>query len=212
MHDLKIRGGGNILGFVQSGQISAIGYELYMKLIERATAELKGEEWYEDMDPEINADITAFLPAEYVIDTDVRLNLYRRLSGLREKVELKAMKEEIEDRFGPPPREVSNLLGLMSIRLLLKKMRISRLDVGKNSLFLTFALDRPVNAEGLLRYIKEKPHRFQFMAQNKLKVHMGPDFSPHDYAQIEHAIAVLDEKGYFRSKERISKLFKVPDG
>ena len=66
------------------------------------------------MDPEINADITAYLPAEYVIDTDVRLNLYRRLSGLREKVELEAIKEEIDDRFGPQPREVGNLLGLMS--------------------------------------------------------------------------------------------------
>jgi transcription-repair coupling factor (superfamily II helicase) len=194
MHDLKIRGGGNILGFVQSGQISAIGYELYMKLIERATAELKGEEWHEDTDPEINADITAFLPAEYVIDTDVRLNLYRRLSGLREKGELEAIKEEMDDRFGQPPPEVRNLLGLMSIRLILKKMRISRLDVGKSSLILTFAQDRPVDAEGLLRYIQEKPHRFQFMAENKLKVRMPPDFSPHALAQVEHTIASLDER------------------
>ncbi|MBW1798821.1 MAG: hypothetical protein JRJ21_10580, partial [Deltaproteobacteria bacterium] len=52
MHDLKIRGGGNILGFAQSGQISAIGYELYLKLIERTIAELKGEEWHEDINPE----------------------------------------------------------------------------------------------------------------------------------------------------------------
>jgi transcription-repair coupling factor (superfamily II helicase) len=66
MHDLKIRGGGNILGFSQSGHISAIGYELYMRLIEQSIAELKGEEWHEEIDPEININIPAFLPADYI--------------------------------------------------------------------------------------------------------------------------------------------------
>jgi transcription-repair coupling factor (superfamily II helicase) len=62
MHDLKIRGGGNILGFSQSGHISAVGYELYLKLIERTVAELKGEQWQEEVNPEININIPAFLP------------------------------------------------------------------------------------------------------------------------------------------------------
>ncbi|UCF55959.1 MAG: transcription-repair coupling factor, partial [Deltaproteobacteria bacterium] len=95
LHDLKIRGGGNILGFSQSGHISAIGYELYMKLIEQTVAELKGEEWHEETNPEINVDIPAYLPEDYVSDIDVRLNLYRRLSSLREPSELEAMIEEI---------------------------------------------------------------------------------------------------------------------
>ena len=89
MHDLKIRGGGNILGFAQAGHISAVGYELYLKLIERATAELKGEEWQEDINPEINVDMPAYLPGDYVMDTDVRLNLYRRLSNLSQKTNWK---------------------------------------------------------------------------------------------------------------------------
>ena len=82
MHDLKIRGGGNILGFTQSGHISAIGYELYLKMIEQSISELKGEEWHEEINPEINVDIPAYLPENYVSDIDVRLNLYRRLSSL----------------------------------------------------------------------------------------------------------------------------------
>ena len=83
-------------------------------------AELNGEEWHEDISPEINMDIPAFLPGDYVLDTDVRLNLYRRLSSLLEESELEELAEEIRDRFGPSPQEVENLLGLMAIRLLLK--------------------------------------------------------------------------------------------
>jgi transcription-repair coupling factor (superfamily II helicase) len=88
MHDLKIRGGGNILGFSQSGHISAIGYELYVRMIEQAISELKGEEWHEEVNPEINVNMPAYLPSRYVADADVRLNFYRRLSGLREDEEL----------------------------------------------------------------------------------------------------------------------------
>jgi transcription-repair coupling factor (superfamily II helicase) len=88
MHDLKIRGGGNILGFAQSGHVSAIGYELYVKLIEQSVAELKGEEWHEEINPEINVNIPAHLPTSYIRDTDLRLNLYRRLSTLKEDSDL----------------------------------------------------------------------------------------------------------------------------
>ncbi len=69
--------------FAQSGHITAVGYELYVKLIEEAVAELKGEAWHETVNPEINVKISAYLPSDYVIDTDVRLSLYRRLSLLQ---------------------------------------------------------------------------------------------------------------------------------
>ena len=192
MHVIKIRGGGNILGFAQSGQISAIGYELYLKLIERTIAELKGEEWHEDINPEINVDITAFLPGDYVFDTDVRLNLYRRLSSLREKTDLNAIEEEIHDRFGPPPQEVKNLMGVMSIRILLKKLGIARLDAGRHSLSLTFSQDNPVDPEPLVRLVSSKPGMFQFLPGNKLKVNTGFHSLPDDLHEIEKTVAALD--------------------
>jgi transcription-repair coupling factor (superfamily II helicase) len=191
MHDLKIRGGGNILGFAQSGHISAIGYELYMKLIERAIAELKGEEWHEDIDPEVSADIPAFLPGDYVIDTDVRLNLYRRLSNLNEKGALAAMADEICDRFGPPPPAVYNLLGLMSVRLLLRNRGISRLDVGPHTLALTFSSGSEMDPERLVRLIDQEPRKFQFLSENKLKINIGRLCLPEDFPKIERAIDAL---------------------
>jgi transcription-repair coupling factor (superfamily II helicase) len=190
MHDLKIRGGGNVLGFSQSGHISAVGYELYLKLIEQAMAELKGEEWHEDINPEINADIPAFLPGDYVIDTDVRLNLYRRLSGIRDKSELGAIEEEIRDRFGPPPEEVKNLLKMMSLRLVLKKAGVSGLDVGKSALTLTFALNERMNIEKLLDRVNLEPRKYRFIGENRLRFHNNLNL-PEDFGKVEEILESL---------------------
>jgi transcription-repair coupling factor (superfamily II helicase) len=170
LHDLKIRGGGNILGFTQSGHISAIGYELYMQMIEQAVSELKGEEWHEEINPEINVNIPAFIPEDYVSDIDIRLNLYRRLSGLREESELVSMTEEIKDRFGPPPVEVSNLLSVMSVRLLLKKIKMIRLDVSQDSLIMTFSPTSDFEPEVVVKWVERNPKKFQFLSDQKLKI------------------------------------------
>jgi len=192
MHDLKIRGGGNILGFAQSGHISAVGYELYLRLMEQEIADLKGEEWHEDVNPEIHADIPAFLPAEYVMDADVRLHLYRRLSSLRDKSELEEMKEEILDRFGSPPHEVENLFGLMGIRLLLKRMRVSRLEAGSRSFTLTFSQDGERDPVKLVKFLTSRCHRFDFLSQNRLRVRLDSLSLPEDLPKLEGAIESLD--------------------
>jgi transcription-repair coupling factor (superfamily II helicase) len=172
MHDLKIRGGGNILGFTQSGHIAAIGFELYMKLVEQAIAELKGETWREEIDPEINADMPAYLPGYYVSDTDVRLNLYRRLSSLSEESDLEVMEEEMMDRFGPPPEEVSNLLNVMSVRLLLKRMSVVKLEVSNEVLIFTFTPDTEIDPVRLVKLLEGHRHRYQFVSETKLKVNI----------------------------------------
>jgi transcription-repair coupling factor (superfamily II helicase) len=173
LHDLKIRGGGNILGYAQSGHISAIGYELYLRLIEQEIAELKGEEWREEINPEINVNIPAYLPSDYVSDTDVRLNLYRRLSSLNEEPDLESMVGEMHDRFGPFPEEVSNLMQVMAVRLLLKRIRVVRLDVTQDGLVFTFSPDTPVNPGKLIQMAEEEPKKFQFLSDKKFKVKVG---------------------------------------
>jgi transcription-repair coupling factor (superfamily II helicase) len=173
LHDLKIRGGGNILGYAQSGHISAIGYELYLKLVEQAIAELRGEEWHEEINPEINVNIPAYLPSDYISDTDVRLNLYRRLSSLNEEPDLESMVAEMHDRFGPFPEEVSNLMQVMAVRLLLKRVRVVRLDVTPDGVVFTFSPDTPINPEKLIRMAGKEPKKFQFLSDRKLKARLG---------------------------------------
>jgi transcription-repair coupling factor (superfamily II helicase) len=175
LHDLKIRGGGNILGFSQAGHIMAIGYELYMQMIEQAVAELKGEEWQEEINPEINVDIPAFIPEDFVLDIDVRLNLYRRLSVLREDMELKAITEEIEDRFGPPPTEVSNLLTVMSVRLLLKRMHVTRLDVTHDTLVLLFLPTSNLEPKKVVKWVQRNPKRARFLSEQKMMIRVDKE-------------------------------------
>lgn len=192
MHDLRIRGGGNILGFAQSGHITAIGYELYLKFIERAVCELKGEEWKDDINPEINVQIPAYLPGDYVMDTDVRLNLYRRLSSLVAESELKETREEVLDRFGPPPPEVENLFALMGIRVRLKRLKIQRLDAGEHSITLTFADNGAVDTKSLVQTIHQMPKRFQLLSQNRLRIQLGRLSLPEDFPKIENAVNLLN--------------------
>ena len=188
MHDLKIRGGGNILGFSQTGHIAAIGYELYLKLTEQAIAELKGEEWHEETNPEINVDISAYLPEEYVSDIDLRLNLYRRLSGLNEESGLRLMAEEMADRFGPFPEAVSNLFKVMEVRLEMKKNGVARLDVKKESLVFTFSSATKVRPERIVKMAEERRPRVQFLNDMKVKVHIHKE-SPID--ALQEAVAII---------------------
>lgn len=170
MHDLKIRGGGNILGFAQSGHITAIGYELYMKLVEQAVAELKGEPWHELPEPEINLPIPARLPERYIGDMDIRLNLYRRLSTVREKDQLQRLKEEVRDRFGPPPEEVENLFQLVRLRLMLRQLGIAKLDVGDSLISVSFTEASPIDTENLVKMITRKPSRFRLVSPTRLQI------------------------------------------
>ncbi|MDZ7697010.1 MAG: TRCF domain-containing protein [Deltaproteobacteria bacterium] len=181
-----------MLGFAQSGHISAIGYELYLKLIERAVAELKGEAWEDDINPEINVPIPAYLPGDYVMDTDVRLNLYRRLSGLIEASELEETISEISDRFGPPPREVENLFALLSVRLILKRLKIIKLDVGDRVLTLTFSDNGAVDPARMVEKIHQMPNRFQLISGNKLNIRVGRLSLPEDFHKIEKAVSMLE--------------------
>ena len=173
MHDLKIRGGGNILGFAQSGTIKTVGYELYVKLIEQAVAELKGEEWHDEVNPEINANVKAYLPDSYISDADVRLNLYRRMSCMSQTDELEKIRLEIKDRFGAIPLEAERLMSIMSIRILLKKLGVSRLDVSNTGLSLIFSANSTVEPVKIVKLISGRPKQYSLLDDNKFYIKLA---------------------------------------
>ncbi len=170
LHDLRIRGGGNILGFTQSGHIKVIGYELYLKLVEQALAELKGEVWQEEISPEINTDLPIFIPGRYIEESDVRLDIYKRLSTIKDKAELEEIAHEIEDRFGPPPKEVANLLAIIRIKIGLKRIGSTRLDIVDSSMVFSFSKDTPLPPSHLVENAMNQPEHFRFLSDQKLRV------------------------------------------
>ncbi len=127
MRDLEIRGAGNLLGAAQSGQIHAVGLELYGQLLDEAVSELMAgdgnggaqETGSITMElPRIELPVAANIPEDYIAHTPTRLALYQRLARARERTEIPGFREEMRDRFGPPPPSVENLLTLVELRIL----------------------------------------------------------------------------------------------
>jgi transcription-repair coupling factor (superfamily II helicase) len=118
MRDMEIRGAGNILGAEQSGHISEIGYDLYVRLLAQAVEEVKsGRPMSEPISITLDLPLTALIPASYVADVELRLATYRRVAAVTSRAELDAMRDELEDRFGPIPEEVEHLCALIALRL-----------------------------------------------------------------------------------------------
>ena len=159
-HDMDLRGAGNILGEEQSGHIKEVGYELYQQMLEETIARLRSGEItsLEDLDgqwsPQINLGVPVLIPEDYVPDLDVRLGLYRRLSGLTSKVDLEGFAAELIDRFGKLPREVNTLLAVVRIKAECKRAGISKLDAGPKGTTVQFHRDKFAAPQGLVAFIQ----------------------------------------------------------
>ena len=167
MSDLQIRGGGNLLGVSQSGHIAAIGYELYLDLLQTTVAELKTKaacagtaepEGIEERDPEINLQISAYIPESYIPDISQRYIAYRRISALStaDDAEHADLGEELVDRYGPLPGETFNLLQVVRLKKEMAALKISKLEKGKDSLVFSFLQTTPIDPARLLQYIQTK--------------------------------------------------------
>jgi transcription-repair coupling factor (superfamily II helicase) len=159
-HDLDLRGAGNLLGEEQSGHIKEVGYELYQAMLEETIAKIKSGELEglsavdDQWSPQINLGVPVMIPESYIPDLDIRLGLYRRLSGLATKVELEGFAAELIDRFGPIPREVNTLMLIVRIKSMCKRAGISRIDAGVKGATVQFHNDKFANPAGLVEFMK----------------------------------------------------------
>jgi transcription-repair coupling factor (superfamily II helicase) len=136
MRDLEIRGAGNLLGAEQSGHIAAVGFEMYLRLLEEAVALERGEapERREERPVIVELSVDAYLPPGYVMDEIERVDLYRRSSGVRSLAEADDLAEELADRFGEPPVPARNLLGLSRVKLLAREAGATSVTYRSNTL------------------------------------------------------------------------------
>jgi transcription-repair coupling factor (superfamily II helicase) len=143
-HDLEIRGAGELLGAKQSGSIAAVGFETYTAMLEEAVAELKGEEIHRERDPELNVELPGYIPDDYVPDTGQRLDLYKRLSAAHDQDEVGAILDEIADRYGQLPVEVTLLGELMVLKGYARRLRALTLELTRGRLCLSFGEETPL--------------------------------------------------------------------
>ncbi|OQY59981.1 MAG: transcription-repair coupling factor [Desulfobacteraceae bacterium 4572_88] len=172
MSDLKIRGGGTILGASQSGHIAAVGYDMFLKLMEHAVSELKGEPVADDLEPEINMSLSAFIAESYIPDIDQRLSAYRRLAKMKSLREISDFKAELTDRFGKLPAEAVNLLLKIMLKVLSIRAGVRRLDLADQHLALYFSEAHQKNPFGIMDMISTDSRRFKFTPDHVLKVRL----------------------------------------
>jgi transcription-repair coupling factor (superfamily II helicase) len=170
-HDLDIRGAGNLLGEEQSGHIREVGFELYQSMLEEAVAALRGGQAGEVEDqwsPRINLGTSVLIPEDYVPDLQVRLGLYRRLSGVETHEAIEAFAAELIDRFGPLPEEVRHLLDVVEIKGLCRQAGIEQIDAGPKGAVIAFRNKTFANPEGLIAFIREEGSRIKLQPDHRL--------------------------------------------
>lgn len=172
MSDLKIRGGGAILGASQSGHIAAVGYDMFLKLMEDSISELKGQPVVEDLEPEINLAMSTFIAESYIPDIDQRLSIYRRLAKMTELQEISGLKAELLDRFGKLPEETANLLLKIMLKVMSIKAGVKRLDLYGKGLALHFSEAHQKKPFGIVDLLASSKNQYEFTRDHILKAQL----------------------------------------
>jgi len=167
-HDMEIRGAGDVLGSRQSGTVTEIGFELYNQMLEETIARLRGEEFTERVEPEINLKVPAFIPEAYVKDTNQRLVIYKRLTQAESEDDVIDIQSEVTDRFGAYPLATSYLFETMKLRVLLKKLLVRQIDFDGKSVIIAFHPRTPAPPDIIIGMMRKEPNKFQFTPDYKL--------------------------------------------
>jgi transcription-repair coupling factor (superfamily II helicase) len=171
--DLEIRGAGSLLGTSQSGHIAAVGFDLYMQLMEEAVAELRGEKYEPEVDPEVTLPVEAFLAPDYVPDENQRLLLYKRLAGAADEAALGELREELVDRFGPLPEPAERLVEAMGLKILLRRARATAYRATDREAVISFDGDGArVSPEKIVALVRKDPLRYRFTPDQRLVVRL----------------------------------------
>lgn len=170
-HDLEIRGAGNILGDEQSGHIEAIGYDLYIKLLEEAVLALQGKIMEEEIECEIKLPIAASIPEDLVPDTQLRLVLYKQVSSLKQEEECPLLREEWMDRFGKLPWQTENLIELIRLKIKARQLKITSITCQKDSYTYQIHPQSQIPLDYFLNKVKKQPKKYRVLPDGKFVIY-----------------------------------------
>jgi transcription-repair coupling factor (superfamily II helicase) len=174
MHDLEIRGAGEVLGEEQSGEMQEVGFQLYNDMLRSSVSALKAGREPDLTEPlgvttEINLHVPALLPERYCNDVHERLVLYKRLASVESTEELDAIQEELVDRFGPTPEQAQALLASHRLRLLARPLGVRKVDAGPERTTIQFVKHPPFDAGSLILLV-QKDGRIRFAGPDRIRI------------------------------------------
>ncbi|MEM8544811.1 MAG: transcription-repair coupling factor [Cyanobacteria bacterium P01_H01_bin.119] len=144
MRDMEIRGVGNLLGAEQSGQMDAIGFDLYMDMLEEAIAEIRGQEIPQVEDTQVDLNLTAFIPSDYVPDLDQKMSAYRSMAAASSRRELMQIVADLSDRYGAIPHATEQLVRILELKQIAKQIGFSRIKPeGKQHVVMETPMEGP---------------------------------------------------------------------
>ncbi len=198
-HDLEIRGAGELLGEEQSGQMSQIGFSLYMEMLEQAVASLKegkqpSLEQVTAKQTEIDLRIPALLPDDYIFDVSLRLSLYKRIASCKNKHELDEIQVELIDRFGLLPQATKNLIHIAKLKLKAQKLGIARIDANAQGGTIEFTQNTCIDPTLIIGLIQAQPSIYKMIGANKLKFAITSDNAQDRFTLIEAMLNDLSKK------------------
>ncbi len=167
-HDLEIRGAGELLGERQHGAVAAVGFETYARILEEAVAELRGEPIKRELDPEITVDVPAFLPDDYLPDTGQRLDFYRRLAQAHDEDAVRAVLDELEDRYGPLPDEARLLGEVMIDKTLVRALGAEGYELSPARVVFTLGETTRLEPAKVLKLVQSKGSRWKLSPDMRL--------------------------------------------
>ncbi|MFH0948056.1 MAG: transcription-repair coupling factor [Elusimicrobiota bacterium] len=176
LKDLQIRGAGEILGKRQHGCIDSIGFDMYLRLLEKHSNEIKGTKIEEVLNPEIDVLVDAIIGENYVNDENLRISFYKRILTVVDQKNLSEIKNEIEDRFGKIPKETENLFEVGKIRLIAIKLGILKITSSSISVQIKFSSDTVVEPSKIINVLKNQG--FRFIKNYLLEVFLDTALSP----------------------------------
>lgn len=154
--DLELRGAGNLLGREQHGYIESVGFDMYCQMMERAVAERKGEAVAPERHATLNLGQDIRIPPEYIDNENLRLRIYKRISSVTSEAERVEVQRELQDRFGPPPPAVSNLLDYAILKAQAEKLWVASIDRRGDQIAIKFYDDTPVGPDRLVKLIRKR--------------------------------------------------------
>ena len=157
MRDLEIRGAGSLLGEIQSGHLEQVGYDTYCNLLDEVVKEMQGQEIKPEIDVQIDLDATCFIPDEYISDSSQKIEIYQDIALCKNEEDIQNVIDEMIDRFGNMPKEIENLLEIARIKILCKKLNISKVQ-GKHNfvVFIFEAKELNIDVNELVKKYKNK--------------------------------------------------------
>ncbi|MEK6219987.1 MAG: transcription-repair coupling factor [Psychrobacter cryohalolentis] len=201
--DLEIRGAGEILGKQQSGNMQAIGFSLYMDMLERATKAIKAGKEPDLSTPlsltsEINLHSSALIPEEYLHDVHQRLLFYKRIGNADDKEALTDIRTEMIDRFGVLPDQTKQLFAVHGLRIQAEPLKINKIDANSNSMTLEFAPDTPVDALAIIKLIQANGQRYRMNGASGIRYQDADKL-----ATLQQRVTVIQELLSYFSKHMV---------